>query len=262
MPLRDTESGKSGQQAKATGLLLGVTAVLGGVAWCFRDTTSSRRRIPVGPSLPSKKSPSSCGKDPSKSWIAGALVAGIAGVLAGSVTLRNRVPEARHRYGGDVRLAGRVIIHRPPEDVYHFWRDFTNLPQVISFIESVVPEEGNVYHWVARGPLGPAIEWDAEVVDDDPGRLLAWRTLEGSDLQTWGTVIFKPCNSNNSSTEVTVAFNFCPPANATGALARYLSKLENGVLDQNLKQLKTHLENTAVPTLDPSEGALKAGETS
>lgn len=255
MTMLHSKSSKShSNPVAATGVLLGATAVLSGLAWCFKDNRTSRQRISLDRPLPSFRPGN--GSRHANNWAVGALVAGVAGLLAGSITLRNRVPEARHRYGGDVRLASRIIVDRPPEEVYRYWRDFSNLPGPISFIEKVELQEGNVSHWVARGPVGPAIEWDAELVDDDPGKLLAWRSLEGSDLQTWGTVIFKACNSNNSNTELTVAFNFCPPANATGALARYLSGLENKVLDQNLQKLKSHLENEAVPVIHAKEAGI------
>lgn len=93
-------------------------------------------------------------------------------------------------------------------------------------------------------PSGPTIEWDAEIVDDQPGKRLAWRSIEGSDLQTWGTVIFDR-QVKSGSTDLSVAFNFSPPANATGAAARYLSGLESAVLHQNLRNLKAHLESQA-----------------
>ena len=97
--------------------------------------------------------------------------------------------------------------------------------------------------------VGPTIEWDAEVVDDDPGKLLAWRSLEGSELQTWGTVIFRPRDAHRG-TEVSVAFNFCPTARATGVVAGYLAGLENAVLDRNLKNLKAQLEADDTPILE------------
>ncbi|MCL7945386.1 SRPBCC family protein [Marinobacter sp. ATCH36] len=110
----------------------------------------------------------------------------------------------------DVKLESHTTINCSPETVYRFWKDFKNLPQVMSFLERVERQEGDVYHWVARGPAGPGVEWDAEVVDDQPNKLLAWRSLEGSEIQTWGTVLFNGRNDNRG-TEVAVAFNFSPP---------------------------------------------------
>ncbi len=91
------------------------------------------------------------------------------------------------------------------------------------------------------------MEWDAEVVDDVPGKLLAWRSVEGSDLQTWGTVVFRP-REGDRGTEVSVTFNFYPPGTVTGTLARFLSGLENSILDKNLRDLKSQLETGEIAT--------------
>lgn len=172
------------------------------------------------------------------------LGAALAGAVA--VTLIRKRRNSGTRGSSDITLSSQVTINQSPEEIYRFWRNFQNLPRVMSFIERVEPGEGNISHWVAKGPAGPSLEWDAEVVDDQPGRLLAWRSIEGSDLQTWGTVVFRPRDSgrrsDGQSTEVSVKFHFCPSGAITHALASFLSGLENSILDSNLKDLKSQLE--------------------
>lgn len=207
-------------------LLLGSIGLLAGTAWCLKHHTR----------LLSSSDESSG----DSSWVLALLGAGLAGAAVGAA-----VRNSEYSIGGeqsDVRLASQVIIDRPPEEVYHYWKDFRNLPQVMNFIEQVKPLEGNKSHWVAQVPLGPTIEWDSEVVDDDPGRLLSWRSLEGSELMNWGRVTFSP-SGNGRGTELFVAFNFTPPENMTGTIARFLSDVENASLDQNLINLKSHLES-------------------
>lgn len=173
-----------------------------------------------------------------------ALIAGTAWYLSNH---RGKKGNAEFRGSSDITLASHVTINRSPEEIYQYWRNFQNLPRVMSFIERVEPREGNIYHWVAKGPAGPTIEWDAELVDDDPGKLLAWRSIEGSDLQTWGTVVFSP-REGDRGTEVTVTFNFYPPATLTGTIAKFMSGLENSILDRNLRSLKSQLEAGEIAT--------------
>lgn len=173
------------------------------------------------------------------------LGATIAGFVVG--TLLNTPKRTASRGSSEITLSSHVTINRSPEEIYQFWRDFQNLPKVMSFIERIEPREGKITHWVARGPAGPAIEWDAEVVDDQPGKLLSWRSVEGSELQTWGTVAFSP-RGGDRGTEVSVKFNFYPPGKISGTLARFMSGLENSVLDSNLKDLKSQLETGEVAT--------------
>jgi uncharacterized membrane protein len=144
--------------------------------------------------------------------------------------------------GRDVHLSSSVVVDRPARDIYDFWRDFSNLPRVMSFLEEVRPEEGNVSHWVARVPAGPSLEWDSEVIEDLPGHRLSWRSLEGSEINTWGSVIFEP-RADGKGTEVSVTLNFNPPGNSAGnAAAHFLKGLESSVLSNNMRNLKAHLE--------------------
>ena len=152
------------------------------------------------------------------------------------------LPSSTPTAGQDVHLSSSVVIDRPAREIYDFWRDFSNLPRVMSFLEQVKPEEGNISHWVARLPAGPSLEWDAEVIEDLPGHRLSWRSLEGSEINTWGSVTFEP-RADGRGTEVAVTLNFNPPGHSTGsAAAHFLKGLESSVLSQNMRKLKSHME--------------------
>ena len=152
-----------------------------------------------------------------------------------------------HHQTRDVRLESRITINRPPEAVYRFWKDFRNLPNIMTFIDTVEPQEGDVTRWVSKvSPAGPTLEWESEIVDDVPGRLLAWRSLEGSDLQNWGTVIFRP-SRDGLATELSLALNFSPHNRIATRAAHFMSQLEEAVLNDNLRQLKEELENGEIP---------------
>ena len=60
----------------------------------------------------------------------------------------------------------------------------------MSDIESVTDLGGGRSHWVAKGPMGLTLEWDAELHNDMPGEMLAWRSLDGSQIDTAGSVHF------------------------------------------------------------------------
>lgn len=146
----------------------------------------------------------------------------------------------------DVHLESSVDIQRPPREIYDFWRDFVQLPKVMDFLERIEPREGKVTHWVARTAVGPTLEWDSEVLDDAPGRRLSWRALESSDIQSWGSVKFHPLEEGQG-THVVLKLNFRPPGHTLGgAAAHFLSGLETSVLDHNLRNLKTYLEEGSV----------------
>src|SRR5512135_2021153 len=87
-----------------------------------------------------------------------------------------------------------VTINRPPAELYAFWRDFTNLPRFMSHLQSVRVIDDRHSHWETRAPLDKdkTVGWDAEIVDDQPDRLIAWRSLPGADVANQGTVRFTP----------------------------------------------------------------------
>lgn len=250
------------QSVGIIGLILSIVGLSAG-AWFYRNNTRSRTeqarrqaRRQAG-RVQGKLQRQGQSSGVQTGMVIGAIGAGLAGALfGGSRVYQNRQLSGKS-HSRDVRLQASVTIDRPPEEVYKFWRDFSNLPKVMSFIERVEPQEGNVYHWVAGGPAGPTIEWDAEVVDDQPGRLLAWRTLEGSDMESWGTVMFRR-RDEGTRTHLSVAFNFCPSSSKAGAVAKYLASLENAVLEQNLRQLKAEMESGEIPTVHTQDRKMAA----
>lgn len=156
---------------------------------------------------------------------------------------RSRGPNSAAHQGRDVHLSSSVSIHKPALELFNFWKDFSNLPRIMTFLEKVEPREGKVSHWVARIPGGPALEWDSEVVEESPPHRLSWRSLEGSEIQTWGTVTFEP-RAGGRETEVSVSLNFNPPGGPAGsAAANFLKGLESSALKKNLRSLKEHMES-------------------
>lgn len=223
---------RSASKASDVGVLAGTLGLVAGTAWGLKHTRPRRS---------SSTEPQQSGDAP---WLLGIAAAGLAGMALGASRRKTTRFDARGH--DDVTLSSHVIIRRPVAEVYRYWKDFRNLPRVMSFIERVEPQEGNISHWVARLPTGRTVEWDAETVEEQPGKQLAWHSLEGSELHTWGTVTFTP-DRDGKGTELAVVFNFSPPENATGATARFLSGLESAALEHDLYQLKSRMEAAVIP---------------
>lgn len=84
-----------------------------------------------------------------------------------------------------------IIVDRPAEQVYNFWRDFENLPRFMTYLDSVRHTENGRTHWTARGPAGTQVEWDAETVSDEPNRRIAWKSVPDSKFENSGSVRFE-----------------------------------------------------------------------
>lgn len=184
------------------------------------------------------------------------IVVGALGVLSAGLIYRavsRRTPGAgRLPLTGSspktVHLQGSVNIDRSAESLYRFWRSFVELPRVMTFLDRVEERERGLTHWVVNSPLGATIEWDSEVTEDIPNQRISWRSLEGSDIHSWGDVEFRD-RYQGRSTDVTLNLHFEPPGKAAGAaVERFLGGLEKAVLNQNLRNLKAYMETGEVPT--------------
>ena len=135
-----------------------------------------------------------------------------------------------------------VTVNRPASELYAYWRDLKNLPNFMRHLESVTHLEGGRSHWVTRGPGGVKVEWDAEIVADVPGELIAWQSLPGADVRNAGTVRFIPVPAGRG-TEVHVELDYSPPAGSLGAVVAKLFRAEPGQqIRDDLKAFKSVME--------------------
>lgn len=132
-----------------------------------------------------------------------------------------------------------ITINRAPQEVYRFWHNFENLPRFMKNLESVQCQNHHS-HWVAKAPAGTRIEWDADIVDEVPDSLIAWRTSEGAVVYHAGTVRFEP---SEAGTIVRVELDYRPPAGALGvAFAKASGKAPDQQIESDLQRLKEVME--------------------
>ena len=140
-----------------------------------------------------------------------------------------------------INVVKSVIVDRPVEECFSFWLDFEKFPHFMDHVESVVVTGERTSHWVARAPLGQTIEWDAELVKTEKNRLIAWRSLEGSEVLHAGSVRFEP--EGDSSCKVTVTLRWAPPAGIAGyAIAKVFGEEPGQQFEEDLARFKKVLE--------------------
>lgn len=150
-----------------------------------------------------------------------------------------------------VRLLASVTVNSPPEEVYAFWRDFKNLPGFMRHLEEVDEFDG-VTIWRARGPAGIPLQWDAAIVADRPNERISWRSLEGAEVQNYGSVTFLP-GPGGRGTEVHVALGFEPPfLPGSAAIVKLLGNIPQEQLLADLRRFKQMLETGGVAISDAS----------
>jgi uncharacterized membrane protein len=149
-----------------------------------------------------------------------------------------------------VSVEDAMTINRLPAQLYGYWRQLEQLPRFMRHLVSVRQLDDRRSHWVAKGPAGRSFEWDAEIINEIPNELIAWRTLEGASVVSAGSVRFKPASSGRG-TEVHVRLQYSPPAGKAGAaIAWLLGKEPSQTIREDLRRFKQLLEAGEVPTID------------
>ena len=103
-------------------------------------------------------------------------------------------------YRQGIRIEKSITIDKPREEVYSFWRNLSNLPRFMKNLHRVTPLGDKQSHWTAFGPGGKLVEWDAEINHEEPNELIGWRSLTGSDVDSAGSVHFKPAPGGRGGT--------------------------------------------------------------
>ena len=151
-----------------------------------------------------------------------------------------------------IHVQRAITINRSPEEVYAAWRQFENLPTFMNHLESVQVTGDRTSRWTAKGPAGRTVEWDAEIIDDQPNKLIAWRSLPGATVQNSGSVRFDPAPSGQA-TEVRVTLDYSPPGGELGAtVARLFGEEPAQQLREDLRRFKQVVELGEVVHSDAS----------
>jgi uncharacterized membrane protein len=150
-----------------------------------------------------------------------------------------------------------ITINRTPDEAYQYWRDFSKLPSFMRHLRSVEVLDNQRSRWSVDGPGGVAVEWEAEITEDRPNELIAWRTLPGAMVQHSGRVTFKPAPGDRG-VEVRVVLEYQPPAGPAGStFAALFGKEPKQELQEALRSFKQVLETGQTTVSEGSLGGLQ-----
>jgi uncharacterized membrane protein len=115
-------------------------------------------------------------------------------------------------------------------------------------LESVAMREEGISHWVAKGPAGMPVEWDARIINEVENKVIGWQSLDGSTISTAGSVNF---DEDPHGTRVTVHLQYNPPGGKLGAaVARLFGEEPNQTIREDLRRFKQLMEAGEVPTTE------------
>lgn len=187
-------------------------------------------------------------RKPSGAWLAAAgapfLYRGITGQCPVYARMRSgNGVDTRQALAGDrgIHVQESVRIERPIEDLYRFWRRLENLPRFMTNLESVTELPNGRSRWVAKGPAGSTVTWDAEIINEVPNKVIGWRSLPDSDVVSAGSVNFDRLGERSG--QLSVRLQYAPPAGRAGsAIAQAFGKEPSQTIREDLYRLKQILE--------------------
>ena len=119
-----------------------------------------------------------------------------------------------------IHVEESITINKSADDLYAFWRNLENLPKFMEHVKEVRTIDDKHSHWKTRGPMSFNVDWDAEIINDEPGNLIAWQSVGEAEVDNAGSVRFVPVDGGG--TEIKVTLDYIPPA---GLIGHYVAKL-------------------------------------
>jgi uncharacterized membrane protein len=185
-------------------------------------------------------------------FLTGVALLGLGGALLARSRKRSAEPneernaEACVPYGTGRHIEKVFTIDRPAAELYAAWRDLESLPTIMSHLRAVEIIDARRSRWHAHGPAGTRASWEAEIVDDTPGRRIAWRSVGGGPANA-GSVTFAP-TMNDRTTELRLEMECAPPAGPVGAFALLFRRGDPGsIIESDLRRFKSIMESGGPP---------------
>ena len=145
-----------------------------------------------------------------------------------------------HTPSVNIRLS--FMVHAPRKMVYDAWRNLERLPRFLKHIRKIKVTNAIHSHWVLKTPgRVPAVEWDAEIIEQEDARELSWRSLPGSMIETAGKINFA---DTLNGTELIILITYRPPAGYIGStIAKLMNPTFRNMVKQDLLRFKEYIEN-------------------
>jgi uncharacterized membrane protein len=135
-----------------------------------------------------------------------------------------------------------IEVEKPVDQVYAQWTQFEDFPKFMENVKEVRQLDDKHLEWKAK-VAGTERTWKAEIVEQQPNRVIAWRAITGD--KNAGKVEFEPVNGH---TKVKLALDYDPPKGAAGEVADTLVQATPRSVEHDLKRFKEYIEHRPAPT--------------
>jgi uncharacterized membrane protein len=147
---------------------------------------------------------------------------------------------------GKIWVRTTALVQAEPQTLYELWRDVENAPAWQEQIVSVNRTGVATSHWTMKSG-DKTIEWDAEVLADQPGKRIAWKSI-GGDSDNAGEVIFDQAPGGRG-TMVTVLQEF-RMGKLTAMWETIFGRNPKQAVIENLRHFKALAETGEIPRVE------------
>jgi uncharacterized membrane protein len=134
-----------------------------------------------------------------------------------------------------------VEVNVPVSTAYNQWTQFEEFPNFMENVESVTQLDDTHLRWIADVG-GRRQEWKAEITQQVPDEIIAWRSVEGQENA--GSVRFESLGADRTKIEVTLTWE---PEGIVEAAADRIGISERA-LNVDLERFKDLIEGRGIET--------------
>jgi uncharacterized membrane protein len=154
---------------------------------------------------------------------------------------------ARNQEEGRSLVGRTVTIGKPAAELYAFWRKFERFPEFMDNVREIRRIDETRSEWLIEAPMGATVSVKTKIVEEIPGKTIAWVSEPDSQIEHEGRVEFAPAPPGRG-TYVRLLLRYTPPAGEIGRLlAKVFQREPNVQARRDLRRFKQLMETGEIP---------------
>jgi uncharacterized membrane protein len=164
--------------------------------------------------------------------------------LSGHCPLRSLKHRSLAGSGHNINVRTHVLVNRPREEVYSFWRKLENLNLFMEHVEHIREIDDHTSSWKVKIPGGlGSLEWEAEIVKEEEGSEISWQSKPGSEIENAGKISFTD-TAAKGSTRIDSVISYRAPFGKIGeGISRLLTPLFAHKIEEDIRSFKYYMES-------------------
>ena len=141
-----------------------------------------------------------------------------------------------------------LLVNRPRQELFAYWKDFTNFPRFMENVERVQDLGDGRSRWTIKAPAGSDMALVNRITEVRDGDYISWQSEPESDVANSGKVRFEDAPAGRG-TYVSLIIGYAPPGGTLGKLFAKIMQREPEIqARRDLRRFKQLMETGEVAT--------------